>query len=143
MNKYRAYLSHAIRGKEGADCSAASQKKYCDAAIELANEIRKACPWLDLYVPAEHEDFVQKAYDNRFLTVEQILEIDCQIVYDCGVTVVFVPEGDVLQGGRLVEYNFAQNECQPVANVKIAAEAISFLTERYEYSKHYGGDTWA
>lgn len=142
MNNYRAYLSHAIRGKEGTDCPPEKQKSSCDAAIKLANEIREACPWLDLYVPAEHEEFIKIAFDEGCLTEQQILAVDCKIVHDCGVTIVYVPEGDELQGGRLVEHDFAMEECQPVAVVKNAAEAIEFLTERYNYSKHYGGDTW-
>ncbi len=143
MSNFRAYLSHAIRGKEGENCLADTQKKYCDAAIALGNKIRAACPWLDLYIPAEHEDFVQKAYNRRYLNVPQILDIDCDIVKDCGLIIVYVPKGDELQGGRLVEHDFAINECMPVALFQNALEAIEFLTERYEYSRHYGGDTWA
>ncbi len=143
MSNYRAYLSHAIRGKEGENCAEGTQRKYCDAAIALGNEIRAACPWLDLYIPAEHEDFVQKAYNKKYLDVDQILEIDCDIVKNCGVIVIYVPEGNELQGGRLVEHDFAVNECMPVGLVKDATDAIEFLTERYEYSRHYGGDTWA
>lgn len=143
MSNYRAYLSHAIRGKQGEGCTSDTQKKYCAAAIKLGNEIREACPWLDLYIPAEHENFVGKAYDKKYLDIPQILEIDCEIVKDCGVIVIYVPEGNELQGGRLVEHDFAINECMPVGLIKDAADAIEFLTERYEYSRHYGGDTWA
>ena len=143
MDNYRAYLSHAIRGKEGKDCTDYQQKKYCDAAIELAKQIRAACPWLDLYVPAEHEDFVKIAHAKKYITEQQLLDVDCDIVKDCGFLIIFVPEGDELQGGRLVEHDFAINECMPVGLVKDATDAIKFLTEAYEYSRHYGGDTWA
>ena len=143
MNNFRAYLSHAIRGKEGDSCVMDTQKKYCAAAIKLGNDIRAACPWLGLYIPAEHEDFIQKAYDKKYLDVSRILDIDCDIIEDCGLIIVYVPEGDELQGGRLVEHDFAINEGMPVGLIKDATDAIEFLTERYEYSQSYGGDTWA
>lgn len=129
----RVYFSHSIRGKLGADCPLVTQIENCAAALEMANEIRAACSWAELYVPAEHEDFVQKAYDKKYMTEKQILDVDCEIVSECDITIVYVPAGDELQGGRLIEHDFAINLCQPVALYATAKEAIEFLTERYNY----------
>lgn len=134
----RVYLSHAIRGKSGSECTPISLKENCRAAIEIGNKIRDACPWADVYIPAEHEGFVQKAYDKRYLTEKQILDIDCDIVAECDIIIIYVPEGDELQGGRLVEHDFAINECMPVGLFSEASDAVEFLTERYEYDAHYG-----
>jgi hypothetical protein len=82
--KVRAYLSHPIRGtlsviseEEREVLMAYNNEK----AIWWGQEIRKVIgPNLDLYIPAEHEDFVMPALYKGFLTVNQVLEIDCEIV---------------------------------------------------------------
>ncbi len=136
----RSYLSHAIRGKSGNKCPAVQLKENCEIAKEVAGVIREACPWLDLYVPAEHEDFVQKAYDKKYVTEKQILDVDCEILSECDNIIIFVPVGDELQGGRLIEHNFAVDECMHVCLFSDLVEAIDWLTELHDYDKHYGGE---
>ena len=135
----KAYLSHAIRGKLSNKCSAQQLKENCERAIEIANQIREACPWLDLYVPAEHEDFVKKAYDKKYITEKQILDIDCEILLERDNIIIFIPEGDKLQGGRLVEHDFAIDQCMPLGTFSQVNGAVEFLTERYEYDLSFGG----
>jgi hypothetical protein len=119
----------------------------CQAAKDMANVIRAACPWLDLYIPAEHEDFVGITYHEKYLTEGQILEIDCKIIDKCDLgTVIYIPEGDELQGGRLIEHDHAINNCLPVCLFDTAKQAIEHLTELYEYNKggsgmKYGGNS--
>ena len=136
----RVYLSHAIRGKAGNDCTPVILGGNCLAAIEIGNKIRAACPWADIYIPAEHEDFVQKAYDKKYITERQILDVDCEILSECDNIVILVPVGDELQGGRLVEHDFAINECMHVCLFSDPAEAIDWLTELHDYDRHYGGE---
>ena len=133
------YLSHSIRGKLGNDSTPESLNKNCLAAIEVGNKIRLECPWANIYIPAEHESFVQKAYNKGYMTERQILDVDCDIIAEHDILIIYVPEGDELQGGRLVEYNFAINECMAIGLFKTTTEAIDFLTEQHEYDLHYGG----
>ena len=135
----KSYLSHAIRGRAGNKCLAQQLKENCERAIEIANQIRDACPWLYLYVPAEHEDFVRKAFDKKYITEKQILDIDCEILLECDNIIIFIPEDDKLQGGRLVEHDFAINECMPLGTFSQVDDAVEFLTERYEYDLNFGG----
>ena len=135
----RTYFSHSIRGKLGNACTPASLKENCLAAIEIGEEIRKACPWADIYIPAEHEDFVQKAYDKKYMTEKQILDVDCDIVSECDNIIIFVPVNDELQGGRLIEHDHAINECMHGCVFSHPVEAIDWLTELHDYDKHYGG----
>ena len=136
----KVYFSHSIRGKLGADCPPVTLRENCEIAIEIANKIRAACPWAELYVPAEHEEFVQRTYDKKYMTEKQILDVDCDIIAEQDVIIIFIPDGyDSLQGGRLVEHDFAINECLPVGLFITASEAVTFLTERHEYDLHYGG----
>ena len=134
----RVYFSHSIRGKLGAACPLDQQVENCETAIGMANEIRRSCPEFELYVPAEHEDFVQKAYDKKYLTEKQILDIDCDIIDECDNIIIFVPAGDELQGGRLIEHDHAINECMHVCVFKEAREAIDWLKELYNYDCHHG-----
>lgn len=81
-------------------------KENCDKAILIANVIRNALQ-VDIYCPAEHEDFVLTAYQKRYVTEKQILDVDCTIIDGCEGVIIYVPEGDELQGGRKVEYDHA------------------------------------
>ncbi len=127
MSKQRVYFSHSIRGKLGSTCPIEIQEKNCAAAIEIANEIRWSCPEFDIYVPAEHEEFIMISQDLKYLTEKQILEIDCVIVDRCDITIVYVPEGDKLQGGRKIEFDHVRNTGKPVIVYATAEEAVDFL----------------
>lgn len=124
----RFYLSHSIRGKHGKDATNVQMKENCDRAILMANLIRKTIPSIELYVPAEHEDFVSIAYHRGYLTERQLLEIDCFIIDDCEGVIIHVPESDELQGGRLVEYNHAVANNKPVCLFADVKQAIEYLT---------------
>ena len=133
---FKVYFSHSIRGKKGADCTLAEQKINCSTAIAMAGKIRAACPWLDLYVPAENEEFVAAAFAGGYLENREILEVDCLIANNYSdAMVLFIPEGDELQGGRLYEFNHAIHNCIPTHQFSRASKAIAFLTELYEYQQ--------
>ena len=127
----RFYLSHSIRGKAGLDASQDIQAQNCRDAILVANTLRKLFPKLELYVPAENETFVQNAYDIGCLTIKQILWIDCSIIDNCDGLLVYVPQGDELQGGRLVEYRHAMVTNKPVAVFNKVSEAADWLNAKY------------
>ena len=124
----RFYLSHSIRGKYGKDATHVQMKENCQKAISIANTIRRAIPSIELYVPAEHEDFVGLAYHHGYLTEKQLLEIDCFIINGCEGVITHIPEGDELQGGRLVEYNHAVKQNKPVCLFADVEQVIEYLT---------------
>lgn len=133
---FKVYFSHSIRGKKGSDCTKAEQEKNCQAAIDMANAIRKKCPWLELYVPAENEEFVQIAYEEDYLSTKEILEIDCLIANKYNdAMLILIPLGDKLQGGRLYEFNHAIDNLIPTCRYCDAEMAIAFLTALYEYKQ--------
>ncbi len=125
------YLSHAIRGKAGPDASHDVTTKNGEAAILVAHQLRALFPKLDLYVPAENEKFVQIAYDTGHLSEKQILDIDCRIIDNTDGVIVYVPPGDELQGGRLVEYNHAVATNKPVFVFSKLKEAVGYLEAKY------------
>ncbi len=126
------YLSHSIRGKAGPDASHDIQAKNCAAAIRVADYLRKLFPKLELYVPAEYETFVQIAYDSGYLSEDEILSVDCKIIDNCDGLIIYVPDGDKLQGGRLVEYNHAVTTNKPVCVFHTAHEAADWIEAMYQ-----------
>lgn len=91
--KVTAYLSHSIRGSKGKDATAKDMAENCQKALEAANWVRNSVSGLDLYVPAEHEEFVQQAYEKNYLSIEQILVVDCNIVIQKDLLLVYTPDG--------------------------------------------------
>ena len=104
------YLSHSIRGKYGNTATNMQMKENCEKAILIANLIRNALPSIEIYCPAEHEDFVLTAYQKHYITEKQILDVDCSIIDNCTGVIIYVPEGDVLQGGRKIEFEYAKDK---------------------------------
>lgn len=127
----RVYLSHKIQGKAGASVSDDVMRRNLLDAIVVAEKLRELFPEkLEIYVPAENETFVNFAYKMGFLTVEQILEVDCKIIDCLDAVIVYDPEGD-LQGGRLVEYKHACKTNKPVHVFATVESAISWLTQQF------------
>ncbi len=127
----RFYLSHAIRGKAGINAGHNTQNTNCAEAIRIANILREKFPKLELYVPAENETFVQIAYDTGHLAEKEILDIDCKIIDRCDGVIVYVPEGDELQGGRLVEFDHAAKTYKPVHVFATIESAAGWLTQQF------------
>ena len=109
----RAYFSHCIRGAKGIDATKEDMDANCAAAIEAAEEMRADTHGkLDIYVPAEHEDFVQIAYFEKYLNEQQILAIDCGIVDNCDCLIAYNP--DCISRGMQVEIDYAIGHDKPV-----------------------------
>jgi len=46
-------------------------------------------PKCNIYIPAEHEVFIHCAYTNEFLSEEQITTVNCEIIDNCDLFVLF------------------------------------------------------
>jgi len=125
------YFSHAIRGEKGPDASHDIQTRNCVEAIRVANILRAEFPKLVLYVPAENETFVQIAYDSGHISEKAILDVDCKIIDGCDGLLVYVPEGDELQGGRKIEFDHAVATNKPVCVFHTLDEACNYLYAMY------------
>lgn len=125
----RVYLSHSIRGKAGANATALQEKINCDAAIELGKKISNAIPKLDLHVPATSGLFSRIAFKKGYITIDQTLDIDCEIINNCDAVIVYVPDGDELQGGRKIEYDHAVKTKKPVYVFAEVECVIGYLTK--------------
>lgn len=126
----KIYLSHSIRGPKGNDATHADMKENCNKAVAVGERIREAVSSIELYIPAEHEDFVGLTYYHKYLTEKQILEIDCLIIDDCDAVIFLCPPNDFkLQGGRLVEYRHAIKINKPAYIFSDPEDAIGWITQ--------------
>ena len=126
----RFYLSHSIRGKYGNKATPTQMKENCDRIMGIANTIREAIPAVELYIPAEHEDFIYIAFADGYLNEQQVLETDCKIIDTCDGVIIYTPADDPVQGGRAVECEHATATNKPVLIFQASGEAISWLTQQ-------------
>ena len=122
------YLSHPIRGEKGDKATADDIQYNNEAAIGIANYIRKHITSnIDVHVPAEMENFVYTAYNMGVLDEHQILAVDCKIIESCDAVLIYAPFGNVVSG-RKVELDHAIRCYIPVfifEDAQIAVEMIA------------------
>ena len=124
----KVYFSHRISG--GLEDPKDIFEINCLVARDFVEELQKAFPDVEFYVPGgPSEEFVNKAYKKSYLSVAQILNIDCDILAEKDVVLCLVPKGDKLQGGRQVEVEFARKISKPVYIVADIRHAINSLNE--------------
>jgi len=126
MNKVTAYFSHSIRGKKSKEATKVDMQRNCDRAMKVAEWIREVVPEIELYVPAEHEDFVLIAYTNKYLTEKQILKVDCEILKGRHFHIVHEVDG-WLGGGIGVEIDAAKKYNKPIFYISELDETTAVL----------------
>ena len=113
MGKIRAYMGHSIRGKFGPDATDEQRKEHSEKAISFGNALRKEFPMIDFYVPGEHHEIDTVAYRKEYMTEEQILDIDCEIISRCSFLIVFAPD-DYISKGMQIEVDHCVKHNIPV-----------------------------
>ena len=129
----RIYISHCIRGASGINATDEEIAENCERAKELANELdvfflSKGLD-VDLYVPAEHEEFINIAYKKKYLTEEQILDVDCAILNGCDAVIVL--DWGHISRGMQVEINYCTKYDIPclIWDCKNYGILLSFIKE--------------
>ena len=113
MGKIKAYISHSIAGKYAEKATTEQKLANCDKAILFGEQLAKEFPSIDFYIPGKHEIFVITAFRKNYLTLEQVLDIDCNIVSQCNFIVVFSPD-DYISKGMQIEIDHAVFNSIPV-----------------------------
>lgn len=120
---FKIYLSHSIRGVRGINATheeiKANLKKYIAVGTEIKAylidwEKLLMCgfPKMELYVPADHDEFVQIAFDKDYINEKQILDVDCDIINTCSLLIAC---GDHTQSrGMKVEIQHAKDKGIPI-----------------------------
>lgn len=113
MDKIKVYMSHPIRGKGGSKTTYEEMKANNQKAIVKGKDIQSCFPELDVYIPAEHDEFVIIAYQKDYITIDQLLDVDCEIVKKCKLLLVYNWE-NCLGGGMKREVECAKEHNIPV-----------------------------
>ena len=126
----RIYMSHCIRGRKGNDATQEDIDHNCRTALAAGEKLKTyfldwyrmdGFPKVDLYVPAENDEFVQLAYNCGMLTIDQILDVDCQIVDKCDMMIVF---GTCVSSGMEVEITYATENVIPIFAFRVLTPAV-------------------
>ena len=108
-----AYFSHPIRGLKGAAATVDDQSLNNNLAIVVGKILSNFCPALDLYIPAEHDEFGTEFSLRKSTSVEEILEIDKIILERRDILIAFCYNG-VLSSGMKIEIDHANDKGIPV-----------------------------
>jgi len=123
------YLSHPIRGEKGDKTTAEDIQRNNEAAITVANYIRKHIATdINIHVPAEMEGFVDLAYRMEILDVNDILAVDCKIIESCDAVLIYAPFGNVVSGCK-VELDHALRCHKPVFIFEDAKTAVEMIAK--------------
>lgn len=127
-----AYFSHPIRGLKGAAATSEDMKLNNELAALVGQMLRNACPALDVYIPAEHEDYVQTAFDRGSHDEHEILEIDKIILAQRDILIAFKWEG-VCSNGMLVEIEHAKRKKIPIFSFSTTQEILGVVGRIIEW----------
>lgn len=124
MKTIKIYMSHAIRGVKGAKATDADMRTNNTAAIRAASIMRQVLQpvedrfncIIEIYCPADHDEFVMIAYRNGALTEAQILAVDCDIVDRCQALIWYSGLGP--SRGAEIEMKRARSQAIPVHELR-------------------------
>ena len=101
----KCYLSHPIQGvhRNVSEVERNKNMQYNNTvALAAGAAIRICCPHIDLYVPAEHEDFIVLAWKLGYLYEGPILDVDCGLIAQCDA-VLFLNHQRTYSHGMRIE----------------------------------------
>jgi hypothetical protein len=108
MKTLQVYFSHRISG--GLEDPLEAFAANCAIAKRIGVYLNANFPTVEFYIPGgPSEEFVGRTYTKGYLTVDQIMEIDCEILATKDLVMCHVPEGEENQGGRLIECDYAKS----------------------------------
>lgn len=122
MSKIKAYVSHSIRGKFGVDATDEQMKANNDKAIKFGNYLRVQFPHITWYVPGDHDEFVLIAYRKKYMSEEEILDVDCTIIDSCNFMVMFSPDAYISRGMQ-VEIDHCMKHRVPIVTALDSGDA--------------------
>lgn len=94
-------------------------RNYSNIGIELQAylidwEKMDGLPKSYLYVPADHELFIHRAYKDSLLTKEQISNINCKIIEECNLLILFGGNNIHTNSNITLELDYAKGEQVPI-----------------------------
>jgi len=107
------YFSHPIRGAAGESATPEQIKQACEECSEVAWQVEEDMG-IVLYIPADHDEFVQSAYKNLLISERGILLTDCEILSRRDFVLAYDPSGEMVSRGMRIEIEHALAIHKPV-----------------------------
>ena len=138
-NQIKVYVSHSIRGRKGMDATDKDMQANVNLAVIFGQTLRRKFPGIDFYVPGDHEfPPIGNLLRKKYITVGQILEIDCDIVRQCAFVVVFSPDGHLSRGMK-IEIEYAGENGIPVIVIfKLDRTGTNLINRQIQELKKQG-----
>ena len=127
MIKIKFYLSHPIRGSKGKDATPDDMQKNNETAKVIAKYLHEniTIP-VDIYVPAEMDDFLIPRGISPVYVVNELLALDKKIINLCDAIMIYAPE-DIISSGCKVELDHAIKNNIPVFIGKDAETLLNMI----------------
>ena len=122
----RIYLSHSIRGIRGNDTTPEEIAHNCRKACDFARLLRAAVPDVEVYCPAEMDEFPDIAFRKGLFSIDDLLEVDCGIISRRDVVLAFCSDS-YISSGMAVEIKYAQLHNIPVHIVLSLDHAVDLV----------------
>lgn len=107
------YFSHPIQGAKGKDATREYMQLNNEIAIAVSQILQAACPVLDLYVPAVHDEIIIELFESKELGVDAILNADKKILAKRDILIGFEYRG-IQSNGMRIEYAEAEDRGKPI-----------------------------
>lgn len=85
----------------------------CNKAICVGTALEICVPGLEIYIPAKHDEFVLKAYRKNYINEHQLLDIDCDIIGERDLLMVYDWQ-NYLSRGIATEIDYAKKHSIPI-----------------------------
>jgi len=130
--------SHPIRGAKGKEATDKDMEQNNQRAIAVGKALEILVPYLDIYIPGEHDEFVVLAYKSGKLSEDSLLAVDCEILAKRDLLIVYDWQGG-LSNGMITEINFAKENNIPLFSMTQLAEftidGLKLLVEEIKIKK--------
>ena len=98
---YKVYFSACVRGPNGDKATPEEKLINIERGKTLATSLKMKFPNWSLYVPHEHELFIELAWEMKLITSEAIMKVFCKMVQQRDIIVAVEEDVELSAGVRL------------------------------------------
>lgn len=131
MTPKAVYVSHPIRGN--AENPTPEQIwRNCQMGVDVGRVLSFWFSSVEFYVPGEHDHFPQMAMSLGYLSVDDVIDIDCAILQACQAVVAVYPVGESPSAGMMEEINCADEFAIPVLHARVKWDGHMWIVNNLE-----------
>lgn len=129
----KVYVSHSIRGKKGKNATDEDMRHNVSLAIIFGQALRRKFPGIDFYVPGDHEyPPVGNLLRKKYITVGQILDVDCEIVERCNFVIAYSPDSHLSSGMKREIEHAGENGIPVIVIFKLDRTGVNLINRQIQ-----------